>query len=64
MSDWIDAEDQLPGSDGRYLAFCGSAFIAWYTKSTKKWKREYSDTGLDQHVTHWMLLPEPPMLKE
>lgn len=60
MSNWINVNERLPDDDGRYLACCGSVFIAYYTKSNKKWKREYSTSGLEQQVTHWMMLPEPP----
>jgi len=60
MSEWIDATKQLPKADGRYLVCYGSVFIATFTTSTKQWKKEYFENGLDQLVTHWMPLPEAP----
>ena len=60
MDKWIDATKQLPDKDGRYLAYYGSVFIVQYIKSANKWKREDVNTGLNQLVSYWMPLPEPP----
>ncbi len=40
MDHWIDAKNELPDKDGRYLACCESIFIANYIVSVKKWKTE------------------------
>lgn len=58
MSNWIDAAKLPPDKDGRYLVCYGSVFLAYYTKSTNNWRHENSNTGLNQYVTHWMLLLE------
>ena len=60
MNEWINVNIQTPDQDGRYLAFWGTVFIGIYTKSINKWENENTRTGLNQHVSHWMLLPEPP----
>jgi hypothetical protein len=60
MSEWIDASKELPKEDGRYLAYWGTVFIVRFLSPQKKWKKENSDNGLDQVVSHWMPLPEPP----
>ena len=61
MNEWIDASKQLPDNDGLFLVYYGSVFIARYIKSVNQWKREDSNSGLSQLVSHWMPLPEPPM---
>jgi hypothetical protein len=62
MNSWINSKEELPKENGRYLASCGSVFIAKYTASNKTWKCEDSQTGLNQ-VWYWMDLPEPPTSK-
>ncbi len=58
MSEWIDAKNLLPESDGKYFARCGGdIFIALYSKSNNTWKREQNFSGLEQWVTHWMNIP-------
>lgn len=61
MNEWIDARKQPPTNDGTYLVYWGSVFIARYTKSSNKWRRDDSNSGLEQEVSHWMPLPEAPM---
>lgn len=46
MNNWIDIKVQQPEKDGRYLACCGSIFIANYYQANNKWVHEYSNSGL------------------
>lgn len=64
MTTWIDAERQLPSDDGRYLVFHMTVFIARYIKSANRWEREDRSVSHNQHVTHWMPLPEFPKKDE
>jgi len=64
MNRWIKVEEALPEGDKRVLADAHindiNMFFAKYKKSSNKWYREPNDLGLEQHVTHWMPLPDPP----
>ena len=49
---WISVEDELPPQDGRYIFYSDTMGVseAYY----------YADISLNEHVTHWMPLPETP----
>jgi hypothetical protein len=60
MQKWNNSKDGLPKKSGRYLAVCGSVFIALFSAPNKKWVRESDREQNEQVVTHWMDLPKPP----
>ena len=61
MSEWIDVKDSVPQNNQRVLAcYGGDVFFARYLVALKTWRRDASESGMDQWVTHWMPLPELP----
>jgi hypothetical protein len=61
MNEWINVKNKLPENDKRVLACCGGdVFFASYLASMMAWRRNPSDSGMEQWVTHWMPIPELP----
>lgn len=71
MSEWIAVGEKLP-ADGQIVLVCagepefphqtdaefkGGKFFAWHT-----YEEDYVDLAL--RVTHWMPMPEPPVMQE
>jgi len=66
--EWISVKDRLPNKKGRaYLVFIGdysnsqdAVEVAWFDG-----KLEINDyPELEDGITHWMPLPEPPKSKQ
>lgn len=58
---WISVEERLPEDDGHYLCYTTDGycnFCVYYGDG--EWMI-LDQEDLAQKVTHWMLLPEPPM---
>jgi len=67
MSEWISVTDQSPETDGIYIVCRKNTKVIvrtqHYAKSyNNKYASEfYEPSGvIDEYVTHWMPLPEPP----
>ena len=61
MTNWIKVSDRLPEDDVDVLVFVGDdAFTVGYL-SAGKWILDYQ--GLEDQITHWQPLPEPPVKK-
>jgi hypothetical protein len=65
MSDWIPADNELPGNPRCVLATDGEAhFIAVYEEegvlNDAEWSEAYTEEKIDSVITHWMELPEVP----
>ena len=56
MSNWIDLDDEYPEEEGTYLCYFTDGTIETfeYVWDGIQWGR------LNDLVTHWMHLPEPP----
>ena len=51
-TNWISVEDELPPQNGRYIFYSDTMGVttSYY----------YADILLNEHVTHWQHLPQPP----
>ena len=59
MSEWISVKDRLPEyGDGNVLIAYKQGGI--YIDSWDEEYEEWDDAGIDDDITHWMPLPEPP----
>lgn len=73
MTEWISVKERLPEKSGKYLVCIGHQFDNFYIThlmtvdySTKHKSFNASDFSEENNhaftdVTHWMLLPEPPV---
>lgn len=58
---WIPVTERLPELSGEYLVYCGEydgICVLYYEilKTKGKWRSNWKE------VTHWMPLPEPPVV--
>jgi hypothetical protein len=60
---WISVKDRLPKEDGKYIV-CTSRNAVYcarfYEQRTALHPNGSFGTDSRTHITHWMLLPEPP----
>lgn len=67
---WISVKDRLPLCSGRYLAFIpyyyhegsGEVVICYFDGTNTWYDNDCVKTFREGDVTHWMPLPEPPMI--
>ena len=65
QSRWIPCSERLPEKDGRYLCVWLDNSVATFWFSNKHFRFSAEDTcEIDNLVTHWMPLPEPPEMEE
>lgn len=57
MSEWISVKDRLPECGVEVLTFRGES--GFCIESRNKFGF-YFNCDIDDYVTHWMKLPEPP----
>jgi len=67
MKNWIDSKIEKPENADEVLVFApdckvmGSILIGRYYDDTDTWTvYDFRDSKLNETVTHWMPLPEPP----
>jgi hypothetical protein len=61
VSEWVPTEKELPGSPRCVMATDGEAhYIAVY--ESDKWFNAHTSDEIDSYVTHWMELPEVPVV--
>jgi len=65
MSDWIKCSERMPPSGVAVLVYKGKSngevkpiLMTFGTDGSKKWM--WADKYYPEHITHWMLLPQPP----
>ena len=53
---WISVEDELPPQNGRYIFYSDTMGVrtSYY----------YAGISLNEHVTHWMPLPDEPVVSK
>jgi hypothetical protein len=58
--EWISVEDGLPDYDTNVLVYwlSGNQSVLFFWAD--KWDNLSIAMGGDDHITHWMPLPEPP----
>ena len=56
---WISVNDMLPEKDGKYIV-CTAKGSVYCTRFKAYGKSGSFQTDINTHITHWMLLPEPP----
>ena len=65
--EWISVDERLPEKDGIYLVWdCGmhrGVSVAEVRITHFKHGDRYHDYMWRNHYSHWMPLPEPPMMK-
>ena len=63
--EWISVDERLPKHGKNVLVYCdrhGIGYdVAYWNEYKKAWFSHYLSFG--HNVTHWMPLPEPPMMK-
>lgn len=59
QNEWISVNEMLPEKAGRYLVY---GVIGSQTLMCGMYYNKYS--GFDDEITHWMPLPEPPIMKD
>lgn len=64
---WISIEERKPKNDSEVIVFApncrviGSILIGCYYNDTDSWTvYDFGESKLDEPVTHWMPLTEPP----
>ena len=70
-NEWIDVNDRLPEEGGRYwcyvesLTSLGFSYFQWNCDYNPQLRR-FSDMTLKngERITHWRLLPAPPIFKQ
>jgi hypothetical protein len=64
MSEWIDVKDRLPDEVDSYLVYRPDSDPPYVTSLWEEgeWWPERGDVALDG-ITHWMLIPDPPVPK-
>lgn len=65
QTEWISVDERLPEREGKYLVYTykgGIGFGEFRSYLLNK-ERALSAPQFDYYVTHWMPLPEPPMMK-
>ena len=62
MSEWISVKERLPNGYQKVLAFVGGIVyvVAILDTRANKWRVMWDLDVIDDEVTHWMPLPEPP----
>ena len=62
--DWINTEDRVPEREGVFLCFdrLNGIYLSTFGYDGKYEYWDYFGVGRDP--THWMLLPQPPNIKE
>ena len=61
QSEWISVEDRLPKKEGLYLVYTKKGYIE--IDRFAIFDVGYYWVELEDYVTHWMPLPEPPKMK-
>lgn len=78
MLDWISVGERLPDTDGDYIVYAqdeGSlpnegiwyeniVVIAYYRSGEWFWYDGIDEYEINEIVTHWMPLPEPPRMEK
>ena len=59
MSKWISVEDRLPEDMVEVLAYAGGDMAVAFLRRGQ-WESEDGWLLVDNVLTHWMPLPEPP----
>ena len=75
VQEWISVDDRLPEESGNYIVCCDDSFCSygegiWYSsdvvvvseyyKGSWIWYEGGTEWSLENIVTHWMPLPQPP----
>lgn len=61
MSEWISVKDKLPEFGDQVLIYIGSQMtVAEYTKGMGFICAIERDMFIQDYITHWQKLPEPP----
>ena len=61
-SEWISVKERLPEDKEPVLIWVYDAYeIGWYRTDIKRWESEL-EKNYGCYVTHWMPLPQPPVV--
>lgn len=66
MSEWNDVHKKLPEDDGWVLCYFGNnanQIVCYYNKPFLVTQPAFYCSGEELIPTHWMPLPEPPVIK-
>ena len=62
--EWISVKERLPEDRKPVLVYTGGGFICkayWFnTNDSIEWISFVNFEDIEEYVTHWMPLPEPP----
>lgn len=63
MSKWISVKERLPENTGEVLvwpSFYGRPSVARFWAIARSWQQTNVTGDVNEYVTHWMPLPDPP----
>lgn len=66
VQEWISVKDMLPDRTGSYIvctdkgAVCTAKFYSDLPTSLRYEKPHWNSSRLNEHITHWMPMPNPP----
>lgn len=78
MDGWISVEDKLPSKNGKYIVYAQDensphgegiwyeniVVLAEYAFGEWTWHENGNEYDISGIVTHWMPLPDPPLMEE
>jgi hypothetical protein len=62
---WISVKDQLP-DNGTPVLICHhqDLWVCCGERDGRQWFNQFDDSGVPCYPTHWMPLPEPPVIEK
>lgn len=63
QSEWISVDERFPEKEQIVLCCLGLVMNVYTYKGDRIWEDSYGYWQKDEPITHWMPLPEPPMMK-